>query len=207
MDDAVKSRNDQIAKMREPNRLVSSFWNRRSALLFFLLCWGWAYDLRAVIWDPLSLADLTRKAEVVVQARVLSQQSGRDEAGVIFTQIELRVIEVWKGQVESDPLIVVHGGGRVGRLETVVSGQVRYETGEEVVAFLVRNTRGQAVTLGLAQGKFNVTRESSATDPTVHNLFHGTLPAKSGGTIEAASAHGARLTLAELKRRVKGGAQ
>jgi hypothetical protein len=165
------------------------------------------FTANGVVWDPLSIDGLIHKAELVVQGKVLRRTCRIDDAGVLFTQIELQVLEVWKGQVKDNPLVVVHGGGRVGNRETVVSGQVDYQVGEEVVAFLVRNSRGQAVTLGLAQGKFRVDRDPKNNEPTVHNLFHGALAGASVDSVRSVPAGGSRLTLADLKHRVQGGSQ
>jgi hypothetical protein len=81
---------------------------------------------------------------------------------------------------------------------------VNYELGEEVVAFLVRNERGEGVTVGLMQGKFHIWTDGEtqfASSP-----FHG-IDGKlvgSGHTLRMQSSAGAteRLPLAELKRRV-----
>src|SRR5947207_3049369 len=65
------------------------------------------------------------------------------------------------------PLFIVCGR------KATVSGQVEYGIGEEVVAFLVLNHRGEGVTLGLAQGKFHIGKEAETGERLVHNLFHG----------------------------------
>ena len=43
---------------------------------------------------------------------------------------------------------IVHGGGILGDRRVIVSDQVTFQPGEEVVAFLVLNQRGEGVTLG-----------------------------------------------------------
>jgi hypothetical protein len=185
------------------NRTWSQAWLR-----FFLALWLGAVGLaQGVIWDPLSIADLTRKAEWVVQGKVVRKTALLDEAGTIYTRIELQVLEVWKGQVMDSPLIVVQGGGRVGNRETLVSGQANYQIGEEIVAFLMPNARGQAVTIGLAQGKFLVSKDPDTGERIVHNLFHGAPPDTNVQLNRSRHTTQPRLTLSDLKRQVQGGRQ
>ena len=152
---------------------------------------------------PLSVPELTGQAELIVLGTVLGKTCQQDDAGRIFTRVECQVTEVWKGAVSSGILTVVQGGGILGSRGIAVSGQVDYAVGEEVVAFLVRNVRGEAVTLGLTQGKYHVSRDPRTNLKTVHNRFHGTPPV--GGAIAARAAAGAvpSLTLLQLKQLVQ----
>jgi hypothetical protein len=67
------------------------------------------------------------------------------------------------------------------------------------VLFLVLNQRGEGVVVGMVQGKFKVATDASG-EKVVHNIFHGTPPEQSVN--EKAKVQ--RLSLTELKRRVKG---
>ena len=138
---------------------------------------GLAGSLLAYQFVPLSIDELAQQAQLVVQGRVLKKSCHQDPQGRIYTQVELQVAEVWRGQVASDTLLIVHSGGTVGRKTVRISGQVEYLLNEEVVAFLVRNQRGEAVTLGLAQGKFHVWSDPATGVKLVHNPFHGGLAA------------------------------
>jgi hypothetical protein len=82
---------------------------------------------------------------------------------------------------------------------------VDYPVGQEVVAFLVMNSRGQAVTLGLAQGKFEVWTDRSSGRQLARNPFHGQAPPGSDRIAIATAATAVELTLDELKKRVQGG--
>lgn len=159
--------------------------------------------LSAVIMVPLSIPDLTAKSELIVHGTVLSKACQRDPEGRIYTKVEVQVTEVWKGTATANPLTIVHGGGTLGQERVVVSGQVEYEVGEEVVAFLVRNARGEAVTLGLAQGKFRVWKDSTSGQVLVRNPFHGG-PDLIKPSPTSPESDRPRLTLHELKDRVKG---
>jgi len=156
---------------------------------------------------PLTIEQLTHKAQIVVQGIVLGKQCRRDSAGRIYTRLELRVDDVWKGKVPRNPLVVVHGGGKLGRTTAVVTGQVEYEVGEEVVAFVVLNPDGEAVTLGLAQGKFRVWTEPGTGVKVARNRFHGAALDADGAVKNPERAVAERLTVSELKRRVKGAVQ
>src|SRR5206468_54907 len=100
---------------------------------------------------------------------VLSKSCQRDPSGRIFTKVELQVAETWKGSLTTNRISIVHGGGILGDQKTTVSGQVDYGIGEEVVAFLVLNPRGEAVTLGLSQGKFHIRRDRGTGERLAHN--------------------------------------
>ena len=80
----------------------------------------------------------------------------------------------------------------------MIPGQANYEIGEEVVAFLVLNSRGEAVTLGLAHGKFHVWKHPETGEKLARNIFHG------GGPLQVPrqpnTAAKSPLTLADLKR-------
>jgi hypothetical protein len=166
------------------------------------------FPLRAVQMQPLSIEQLASQSALVVRGTVLSETCRRDPAGRIYTKIELQVGEVWKGSLATNRFTIVHGGGILGGEKSFVSGQVEYGMGEEVVAFLVLNQRGEGVTLGLAQGKFHVWREPKTGERLVHNVFHGQTDfGDSAVSQNAALPTRQRLTLAELKQRVRRGGQ
>ena len=99
---------------------------------------------------PLAIDELARKADLIVQGTVLDKICLRDDAGRIYTKVNIRVAEVWKGALPTNApppvLTIVQGGGTVGDVREEVSGDVQYDAGEEFVAFLVYNSRGEPVT-------------------------------------------------------------
>lgn len=110
-------------------------------------------------WVPLTIEELAAQADAVVHGWVEGVSVARDDEGRIHTRVELRVIEVWRGLGSGPVWELVTGGGVLGERSETASGQVQYKIGEEVVCFLVRNPRGEWVTLGLAQGAFKVRQE------------------------------------------------
>lgn len=156
-------------------------------LLMLLLGTG---RVLALVMDPLSIETMTRQADLVLQGKVLSTTCLRDNAGRIYTRVELEVSDVWKGSIAGSPFLIVHGGGILGEEYTQVAGQVQYEIGKEVVAFLVRNARGEGVTLGLMQGKFDVWQEAHTGVKHATNPFHGRFAQMPAGLARQSTAGG-----------------
>lgn len=122
---------------------------------------------------PLSIEELTARAEWIVLGTVQSKTCQRDAAGRIYTAVELRIDEVWKGAdlAAGQTVRLVHSGGTLGEERVAVSGQVAYEVNEEVVVFLRRNARGEGVTIGLAQGKFHVAPDAATGAKLARRAF------------------------------------
>ena len=157
----------------------------------------------AVIMTPLSIQELAAQSPLIVHGTVVNKSCHRDPAGRIYTKVELQLIDVWKGTPANNPLTIVHGGGTLGGEQVVVAAQVEYNLREEVVAFLVLNQRGEAVTLGLAQGKFHVWQDRTTGDVLVRNPFHGAYSTPTERSRSAGSQASAPLTLQALKSHVK----
>lgn len=165
---------------------------RALAVCFAFIISSTALAVRMV---PLSVAQLTTKAQLVLQGSVTSKTVQRDAEGRIYTRIELRVADVWKGQPGGKTFTIVQSGGTLGEEIATVDGQEEFSIGEELVLFLVLNQRNEGVVIGLSQGKFKVRKESDG-EKVAHNLFHGTAS-------EATKTKSSRLSLAGLKQRVQ----
>ncbi len=170
-------------------------------LWLFFVCLAFLLPTLALDQRPIAIAELTQKADLVIRGRVLSKTCQKDSDGRIYTTVELAVLEVWKGKPQGQIQKVVHGGGIVGEERSMVPGQVDYKLEEEVVAFLVFNPRGEAVTLGLSQGKFDVWLNATNGQKEVRNPFWGAAPRQ--GSIQAAAAGAQALTLVDLKQKVE----
>jgi hypothetical protein len=164
-----------------------------------------AQSVRALWLEPLSLDQLTEQASLILHGTVRSKSCQRDPQGRIYTKVDLEVAEMWKGSLIAKRFTIVHGGGILGDKRVEISGQVEYAIGEEVVAFLVLNQRGEGVTLGLMQGKFRVGKDAKTGELLAQNPFHGTDDTSERIGRAGTSAASSRLTLADLKRRVQGG--
>jgi hypothetical protein len=170
---------------------------------FFLFLTGLFFlfnSTQAVLMRPLGIDELTRKADLIVRGTVLDKTSLRDEAGRIYTRVNVRVSEVWKGALPANAapnsLAIVQSGGTVGEVREEVSGEVQYNVGEEFVAFLVFNQRGEPVTIGLEQGKFHVWHDRKTGEYFAHNPFHGAPEPAGDGNQD-------KLRVSELKQQVR----
>ena len=95
-----------------------------------------------------------------------------------------------------------------GNERVEVSGEAEYQMGEEVVAFLVLNPRGQPITFALGQGKFHVWQDKPSGEKFTNNLFHGApvLTSENAAPPDQSKEKTLeRLKLKELKQRVQGG--
>ncbi|MBI5774757.1 MAG: hypothetical protein HZA89_13555 [Verrucomicrobia bacterium] len=172
------------------------------AVLAFCLGAAWSFGGNFI---PLPVEELAARSQLVVRGTVLAKSCQRDEAGRIFTRVELAVAEVWKGGLATNRFTIVHGGGVLGEEQAGVSGQVEFSMGEEVVAFLVLNRRGEGVCLGLAQGKFEIWRDAASGEHYARNpIFGGPPPTAVSRSKLAASAVPSnwRLKVSDLKQRV-----
>jgi hypothetical protein len=158
---------------------------------FLLLMPVLAVELCATQFKPLTIEDLQKRADRIVHGTVLSKTVQRDSAGRIYTRVELEVIELWRGNGAQNRFTIVHAGGVLGEKGVTVSGQEQFDVGEELVVFASLNSRGEGVTVGMAQGKFTVTRNKDSSARVSNAFSNGEKP----------------LLLAELKQRVKGGAR
>jgi hypothetical protein len=108
---------------------------------------------RATAVLAFDLEALTRIADRVVVGEVLSVKSDWERhRRRIYTEIEIQVAEIWKGEVSSSRRIVIaQPGGRVGDIEMKVHGMASFRPGDRAVLFLEGSEAASGV-VGLAQG-------------------------------------------------------
>jgi hypothetical protein len=104
----------------------------------------------ATLVRRLDLPELVATADRIVVADVQALRTAWDASHrTIYTTVELRVRESWKGPLPSDGAVVIrHLGGTVGEIEMTVHGAPTFSVGERALLFL----RGPHV-VGMAQGK------------------------------------------------------
>ncbi|MDH7504375.1 MAG: hypothetical protein QHJ82_16905 [Verrucomicrobiota bacterium] len=159
----------------------------------------------ATLMVPLSIPQLATESDLIVHGKVISITTTLDADRRIVTRVLTEITETWKGQHPCSRLQVVLAGGTLGAKQVVVDGQPEYRPGEEVVLFLKLNQRKEAVTVGLAQGKFVVWTNPATGQKEVHNQFHGravTGARKTDGQNSQETTGEPSLSLAELKRMV-----
>jgi hypothetical protein len=162
--------------------------------------------LPATQFIPLTIEQMAEEAQVILHGKVLNKSTQRNEAGRIYTRIELQVTEVWKGRIEGERFTIVQAGGTLGDRRVAVSGQAEFTVGEEIIAFTVLNRHGHGVILGLAQGKFEVSHDPVSNQKQARNLFHGGPPPQPGRARSQLHAK-QRLAVGDLKQRIQSGRQ
>jgi hypothetical protein len=128
--------------------------------------WGWALTVVVAASEaPLSVEELTRRAELIVIGEVISVASELFASeGQIVTRIDVRVDEVLKGSPGASSLQLQQSGGRVGAVIREVAGMPAFAQGERVLLFLGRRGDGGLAVIGLFQGKFTLQRDESGRE-------------------------------------------
>jgi hypothetical protein len=123
---------------------------------------------------PQSVEQLTDKSTHVVEARVLAQQSAREEGPAgIYTRSTLQPLEALKGVV-GERLLVRQAGGTVGNAQVELPGDARLQVGERVLIFLHCATeRSYCTVVGLAQGVYHLDRGQAVRDFTATSFVGG----------------------------------
>ncbi|MBT3604334.1 MAG: hypothetical protein HOE48_14655 [Candidatus Latescibacteria bacterium] len=125
------------------------------------------YIALGLLWGPLPATATTVKAFVfdnlcetaktIVHVRCLTKESLilSDRDG-IFTTYRFAVVEVVKGQVE-DELVLVLPGGKVDGRHMEIAGMPQFTLGEETVLFLSeKDAYGSPWPVGLGQGCYGI---------------------------------------------------
>jgi hypothetical protein len=149
---------------------------------------------------PMSVEELTARAQLVVEGRALEQWSQWDNnEHLIYTYTRFAVTQRLKGEA-ADSVVVRQMGGTAGGYTQIVSGVHHWQAGDEAVLFLrpsVANDGSLAV-VGLVQGNFRMTRAGGAV--TASNG----VPAVSMSTgVGVSTFTGSRMPLTELEQRVR----
>lgn len=156
--------------------------------------------LRATSIVPMSLQELTSRAQLVVEGRALEQWSQWDNSEhLIYTYTRFAVTRTLKGQA-TGTIVVRQMGGSAGGYTQIVSGVHHWQTGDQAVLFLrpsVANDGSLAV-VGLMQGNFRISY-NAAGSATVSNGVPAASLLKSGASTFTSS----RMTLADLEQRVR----
>ncbi len=151
---------------------------------------------------PLPISQLIDASELVIHGTVTGKSVQKDDEGRIYTKIDLDIIDVWKGDASGSPFTIVHSGGILGDRWSTASGEVSYQLGEEVVAFLIVNSRGEGVTTAMNQGKFLVEQDPDTEQKYTRNPFHGGRVSKAGQPKGYRLPTKLPLTVENLKRQV-----
>jgi len=161
-----------------------------------------AVPAEATRFVMLTVEELARSADAVVHGRVVAIEVRRDGEGRVYTQVELVLEDVWKGRMAGHTCVLVHGGGTLGEVDVRASGQAEFAIGDELVAYMTRSPRGEWITVGLSQGRFEISRDEATGYRWVRNRFWGA-NRDLGRARGMAWPPGRPLRLEELKRRTQ----
>jgi hypothetical protein len=173
-----------------------------AALVLFL------QPIEATTVVALDDAALTRGARTIIHGDVISKESFvAAQGGRIYTEYRFAVREVLKGAADADGTVTFREwGGEVGGTHYMIPGLHGYGLGEEVVTFLgtADPRTGVGFTYGLAQGKFNVTRDAATGKAVVtRNLHELNLLPRPGGAAPASQGEGGELEAFKAKIRAE----
>jgi hypothetical protein len=176
----MKRRTDEETKTRRHLAAVHSLLLSSSAV-FLTLCLFLSSSLLATTLKRLSLEEMARASNRIVQAKCVSLES-RMEGGRIFTLATFEVTETLAGEETRAPtqegkrtVIVRQLGGRVGNLHAVVPGAPALLEGEEAILFLQRdpNTSDAFMVVGLSQGHMRILKQPTTGRRVVQQSTSG----------------------------------
>jgi hypothetical protein len=128
----------------------------------------------AATLEQLSLDEMVQKSSAIVWAKAAQSRSIRD-GGLIYTLVEVEVLDQWKGERVSRREIALPGG-QIGGFRQQFDGVPALAPDREFVAFLWTGPSGRTQLLGLSQGLFDVIRDASGRilihrEPTADLMF------------------------------------
>jgi hypothetical protein len=184
-------------------------WSRlliRSALAIGLIAPGLVPFVRATTLEQLTLDDMSQKSTAIVRAKVTGSRSasrGSGRAADIYTYYQLQVLETWKSPGPAATFAtteVAVPGGVANGIRQIVSGAPVLEPGQEYVIFLWTSRSGLTQVIGLSQGVFKLSEESSgggsvARRPAASEL----MLSRSGVPVED---HAVNMPVQDLRARV-----
>ena len=115
----------------------------------------------------LDMAQLTDAADVIVRGTVTEIWTERDDAGMVWTVAQVEVASVFKGDDDTELLLVSQPGGQWGDRATHVLGVARFSVGEDTYLFVDQNEAGRTLLVGMFQGKFNTQMDPHARELVV----------------------------------------
>ena len=118
-----------------------------------------AGTLFATTLEQLTLDDMARKSTAIVRARVTGSHAGARGTN-IFTYFQLQVLDTWKSSGAPAVEVAIPGGVADG-IRQSVSGAPELKMGQEYVLFLWTSRSGLTQVIGLSQGLFKLSEESS----------------------------------------------
>ena len=106
---------------------------------------------------PLSVEQIVDVSTTIVRGTVTEVWTEPDEnTGSVWTHAQVEVERVFKGDRNTEVIIVEQPGGVWGETRTSVESVARFSIGEEGYFFVEELDGGRSVSVGMFQGKFNI---------------------------------------------------
>jgi hypothetical protein len=131
-----------------------------------------------------NVVDLVANSELILRGTVTNITDGIDERGIPYTEVTLHVEEALRGQVAGNYTFRQFGllkprdmgNGKVNLMITP-AGWATYTKGEEAILFLNKKAAwtGLQTTVGLGQGKFNLSMAGATNQSNNAGLFKNVL--------------------------------
>lgn len=153
--------------------------------------------LSATTLQQLTLDDMIQQSTAVVHARITSSQSAY-RGSDIYTFFQIQVLETWKTSGQT-PTEVAVPGGVVKGIRQSVAGAPELKVGQDYVLFLWTSRSGLTQVIGLSQGIFKLSEESSGSAVAQRSPASELMLSKSGLPVEDAPVS---MRLADLRNRV-----
>lgn len=153
----------------------------------------------------LETRDLTLGSSEIVVGTVESARSRWDaNHRHIFTDVDVRVTRSLKGDGASR-ITLTQLGGEVGGVRYSIPGGPLFRPGEEALLFVWRDSRGRPQVNGLAQGKFDIERDSATGKATVQRHVPGfaVTDARRLAAAEGAAGNAPGIPLDDLVREIQ----
>jgi hypothetical protein len=127
-----------------------------------LLALSMAGSAFATTLERLELDDMITKSTEIVRGQVTSMNFAQRN-GVIFTQVQVKVTERWKGADSSTVEFWVRGG-TYGGIRQTFAGSPAIVPGGEYVFFLWTGQRKVTQIIGLSQGLLTIRKDSKGSE-------------------------------------------
>ena len=127
-----------------------------------------------------NVVDLVANSELILRGTVTNLTDGIDARGIPYTEVTLHVADAIRGQVSGDYTFRQFGllrphdiGNGMTNLVITPAGWATYTKGEEAILFLNKKAAwtGLQTTVGLGQGKFNVSMAGAVNQSNNAGLF------------------------------------
>lgn len=184
-----------------PHRAFAGSWLRILLLAAALGAGAAASRLAATTVIPPEFPELVNGSDYVVRAKVkaiTAETRVKDGQELIYTKVELEVLEVIAGR-PPQPLVLTMLGGQVGDRKLTVQGAPAFYVGAEDVLFIKGNGRAFSPLYALMHGQYPVMADEKRAGRRYMNRSN-LVPLLSTGEVATPMAQG---ELAERLRRLR----